>query len=114
MMAQKEHSTCHVITITAMPARKSTSKNTISIQGLFQGLQTQMIDEFKTTGLIGHPGAQGQAGEDQWLHWFERHLPERYRVAKAFVVDSRGNRSDEIDVVVYDRQYSPLLFHQGG
>lgn len=73
-----------------------------------------MIQEFKTIGLLKHPGAKGQAGEAQWRDWFRRYLPERYRVAKAFVIDANGGHSDEIDVVIYDRQYSPLLFNQGG
>ena len=30
---------------------------------------------------------------------------------KAHVVDSKGNFSDQIDVVVFDRQYSPFIFH---
>ena len=38
------------------------------------------------------------------------YLPERYRADKAYVVDSKGAFSDQIDVVVYDRQYSPFIF----
>ncbi len=30
---------------------------------------------------------------------------------EAFVVDSRGGISDEIDLIVHDRHFSPLLFH---
>lgn len=39
-----------------------------------------------------------------------RYLPERYRATSAFVVDSRGARSRQIDIAIYDRFYSPLLF----
>jgi len=42
------------------------------------------------------------------------YLPDRYRADKAFVLDSRGEISNEIDVVIYDKQYSPLLFRQDG
>lgn len=42
------------------------------------------------------------------------YLPNRYCVSKAFVIDSAGERSDEIDLVIYDRQYSPFLFNQDG
>lgn len=37
-----------------------------------------------------------------------------YRAAKATVIDSIGQTSDSIDIVVYDRQYSPLVFEQAG
>jgi hypothetical protein len=39
-----------------------------------------------------------------------QYLPERYQAASAHVVDSRGNFSDQIDVVIFDRQYSPFIF----
>jgi hypothetical protein len=38
-------------------------------------------------------------------------LPSRYRVTKAFVVDALGHISEQIDLVIHDRQYSPLLFN---
>jgi hypothetical protein len=44
----------------------------------------------------------------------ERFLPARYVVRRATVIDSRGGRSDNIDVVIHDRQYSPLLFQSKG
>ena len=34
----------------------------------------------------------------------------RYRAEKAHVVDSNGVFSDQLDVVVFDRQYSPFIF----
>ena len=40
----------------------------------------------------------------------EMYLPKRYQAAKAHVVDSHGNFSEQIDVVVFDRQYSPFIF----
>ena len=38
------------------------------------------------------------------------HLPERYRASSAFIVDSDGRRSRQIDIAIYDRFYSPLIF----
>ena len=37
------------------------------------------------------------------------YLPDRYTVAKAIIIDSTGATSDSIDVVVFDRQYTPTL-----
>jgi len=59
---------------------------------------------------FAHPGAKGDASENVWINLFERYLPRRYQAAKAFVVDSQGRFSDQIDVVVFDRQYSPFIF----
>ena len=40
------------------------------------------------------------------------HLPHRYQADRAFVIDSHGECSEQIDVVIYDRQYSPFLYNQ--
>lgn len=59
---------------------------------------------------IGHPGSKGDASENVWIDLLDRYLPKRYQVARAHVVDSLGNFSQQIDVVVFDRQYSPFIF----
>jgi hypothetical protein len=42
------------------------------------------------------------------------YLPQRYQAASAHIVDSHGNFSDQMDVVVFDRQYSPFIFKYQG
>ncbi|MYD36212.1 MAG: hypothetical protein F4X20_04180 [Dehalococcoidia bacterium] len=59
---------------------------------------------------FAHSGTKGDASENVWLDLLRRYLPQRYQAAKAHVVDSGGTFSDQIDVVVYDRQYSPFIF----
>ena len=59
-----------------------------------------------------HPVSKGDATEENWLRMLQSHLPKRYEASKAFVMDSRGVTSDQIDIVVYDRQYTPVLYNQ--
>ena len=59
---------------------------------------------------FGHPGTKGDASENVWISLLETYLPKRYQAAKAHVVDSLGNFSQQIDVVIFDRQYSPFIF----
>lgn len=61
-----------------------------------------------------HSGTKGEASENVWREILNKYLPKRYRAGKAHVVDSRGAFSDQIDVVVYDQQYSPLVFSHAG
>ena len=63
---------------------------------------------------FGHPGTKGDASEKVWLELLQNYLPQRYQAATAHVVDSNGNFSDQIDVVVFDRQYSPFIFNYEG
>lgn len=61
-----------------------------------------------------HPGTKGDAAENVWIDLFNEYLPERYTARKAHIVDSLGKQSDQIDVVVFDRQYTPFVFTMGG
>lgn len=63
---------------------------------------------------FSHPGTKGDASESVWIELFEKYLPQRYEAATAHVVDSKGVFSDQIDVVVFDRQYSPFIFQYQG
>lgn len=60
---------------------------------------------------FGHPGTKGDASQEVWLQLLQTYLPQRYQAATAHVVDSHGTFSEQIDVVVFDRQYSPFIFH---
>ncbi len=59
---------------------------------------------------LGHPTTKGDASEQVWLEFFQRYLPKRYQAERAHIVDSNGVFSEQIDVVIFDRQYSPFIF----
>lgn len=63
---------------------------------------------------FGHPGTKGDASEKVWLQLLQTYLPQRYQAETAHVVDSQGTFSEQIDVVVFDRQYSPFIFNYEG
>ena len=61
------------------------------------------------------PPPQESATEHHWLQLFDRYLPKRYRAAPAFVIDSTGRRSRQIDIAIFDNLYTPPLFpHSAG
>jgi hypothetical protein len=63
---------------------------------------------------LRHPGTKGDASESSWVSLLETYLPRRYNASTAHVVDSTGAFSQQIDVVVFDRQYSPFILHHEG
>ncbi len=80
---------------------------------ILDGLQARLEGELRgNRAAVTHPGARGEASEDDWLRVLKDHLPHRYQADRAFVIDSRGSCSEQIDVVIYDRQYSPFLYNQ--
>ncbi len=54
---------------------------------------------------------KGDATENVWRDLFNTYLPKRYQALKAVVIDSKNQTSDEIDIVIIDRQYTPFVFH---
>lgn len=59
---------------------------------------------------VAHPGSKGDGSEAIWLELLQKYLPERYAVANAFVIDSKDQMSQQLDVVIFDRQYTPFIF----
>ena len=58
---------------------------------------------------MGHPGTIGDGSERIWLELLQNYLPRCYQAETAHVVDSNGDFSEQIDVVVFDRQiHHPL------
>ncbi len=86
-----------------------------SLAQLLAGLHDDIQQKLETVRKsFGHPGTKGDASEAVWLELLQKYLPQRYQAATAHVVDSEGNFSEQIDVVVFDRQYSPFIFNYQG
>lgn len=64
--------------------------------------------------VLGHPVEKGDASEAIWLELLNRYLPRRYQAQKAYAVDAEGSFSEQIDIVIFDRQYSPIIFQFEG
>ena len=85
-----------------------------NLSDLLDTLHTRIQGELQACRVLAHPTDKGDASEDVWLKLMQDYLPQRYRAEKAHVVDSNGEFSDQIDIVVFDRQYTPLIFELRG
>jgi hypothetical protein len=89
--------------------------NKINIGELFNGLQNQMIAQLNTNReFILHSTSKGDSLENVWIDWLKKYLPNRYCVDKAIIIDSNGDLSDQIDLVIYDQHFTPFVFTQNG
>lgn len=85
----------------------------VDINNLFIGLQKQMLLKLTNNEqIIIHPTAKGDTTELNWIEWLTKYLPKRYTVDKGFVIDNEGSISQQIDLIIYDRQYCPFIFEQ--
>lgn len=86
-----------------------------SLSELLAGLHEEIERQLETVRkTLSHAGTKGDASEEVWLELLSTYLPKRYQATKAHVVDSKGVFSQQIDVVVHDRQYSPFVFDYKG
>lgn len=69
-------------------------------------LEAELNPESSTSS---HTTAKGDHTELRWHNMLRSFLPDRYSVARGEIVDSQGGRSDQIDLIVYDRFYTPPL-----
>lgn len=61
---------------------------------------------------ITHNGVKGEVNEKHFIEILRRYLPRRYGVDQGIVIDSHGLTSDQIDIIIYDPQYTPALLGQ--
>lgn len=89
--------------------------NTVDLAGLFRSRQkaTQAAQELNREFAV-HQGTKGEATETSWIHLLREYLPNRYAIERAMVVDSNGETSQQIDIVIFDRQYTPFVINFEG
>ena len=86
-----------------------------SLSKLLAGLHRDIRQRLDTIrDSIQHPVAKGDSSEKVWIDLFKKYLPKRYSSEQAFIVDSEGKFSEQIDVVIFDRQYTPFIFEIDG
>lgn len=71
----------------------------------------QLKLELSSTSIT-HNGVLGDVNEKHFIEMLSRYLPNRYAVDSAIIIDSNGQTSDQIDIVIYDNQYTPTLLDQ--
>ena len=79
------------------------------LRDAFASEQECLAVSLKSSFRITHNGDRGEVNEQFFIDFLRAYLPNRYTVEKAIVLDSLGQVSHSIDIVVFDRQYTPTL-----
>ncbi|UTT48884.1 DUF6602 domain-containing protein [Rhodococcus gordoniae] len=77
--------------------------------GVLRRLQAE-VDTFNR--LIDHQGEKGRENELSLSRVLERLVPARYGIGSGLLIDSRGNYSKQMDIVIYDISEEPALMAQ--
>ncbi|SFI18701.1 hypothetical protein SAMN05192551_10815 [Tindallia magadiensis] len=87
----------------------------VNMRELFHGMQQEMTQKLNLLRKnVVHAPTKGDAVELSWIEFLATYLPNRYCVDTAFIVDNTGACSEQIDLVIYDQQYSPFVFCHAG
>lgn len=84
-------------------------ENAEFLREAFATEQECLVPKLQSSNRITHAGDRGEVNEQHFIDFLRKYLPNRYTVEKAIVLSSEGEVSDSIDVVVFDRQYTPTL-----
>lgn len=61
-----------------------------------------------------HPGTVGGFREEIWRSLFAQIVPKKFSIARSvFIIDSEGQTSHEVDLAIFDEQYTPYIFNYG-
>ena len=64
--------------------------------------------------VSNHHLTAGSNREEIWADFFRRIVPKKFNIARSvFIIDSKGNASKEVDIAIYDDQYTPYIFNYG-
>lgn len=102
-----------ITTSTTLTAIQAPDNDVSWLRQAFAMVQTNLRGQMGLASQsISHAGTMGSVNEDHWLEVFRSYLPNRYDVATGIVIDSLGHRSDQIDIVIFDRHFTPTLLDQ--
>lgn len=79
------------------------------IEKNYRYLNQMMVEEIDIASP--HGGISGNHREEMWIKFFRSIVPLKYSIAQGvIIIDSKGKRSREVDIAVYDEAYTPYVF----
>lgn len=84
-----------------------------SLSQIFAGLHGSIerrLEAVRKTLQHQHSCTKGNPSENTWLQLFQTSLPQHYTAVKDPIVDGHDQFSDQIHIVVFDRQNSLFIY----
>lgn len=75
----------------------------------YEKMNQMMVEEMMIASK--HNGLTGNYREEMWMKFFRSIIPQKFSMAQGVIlIDSEGNASNEVDIAVFDEQYTPYVF----
>lgn len=96
--------------VLARHTRSGRQKETgMDLHKIFKSISEKLISEFQLTAQIWHGTGKGSAREAALRKFLKDYLPQRYAVGSGAVISPENKKSGELDIVIYDPLYCPIL-----
>lgn len=84
----------------------------LKLNEIFEEISKTMRSDFDRSrfAIQIHPGLKGEAGENIVKQFLGNYIPKSLGITGGILVDSNGNRSKQLDVIIYDADKTPILF----
>lgn len=87
--------------------------NDFSLEAMLKAAGKRMRDDLAER-LVRHPGELGTGREEVIRQFLRAYLPKRFEVSSGFAFDSRGNVSQQLDIVISNSLICPHFETAGG
>ncbi|MFC3749084.1 DUF6602 domain-containing protein [Paenibacillus sp. GCM10012306] len=75
-------------------------------------MEEQIVNQLKFSSQ--HHVTTGTFREEIWKSMFEQMIPQKFSIEHSvFIIDSDGHVSNEVDLAIFDEQYTPYIFRYG-
>ena len=78
------------------------------LNDIFRSLETSLNSDMNIR--IEHNLEDGKYREYLIKNILNKIVPKKYSITNGFIVDSDNNRTEEIDIIIYDSNYVPPFF----
>ncbi len=86
----------------------------MNLNEIFEEVSSQMKSDFvKAQRSLSHAGLKGEANEETVREFLKQYLPKTLDITTGMLVDSEGNQSRQLDIIISDSAKTPILFQSG-
>jgi len=83
------------------------------MEEIFQQMAIEIDNEFSRLAKIISPDSRGFGREAIIVKFLRNFLPKSFGITRGQIIDSNGNMSNEIDIVIYDALKTPIIYRAG-
>lgn len=92
-----------------MAQEKNSAEVFRKIYDNYNYVNNMMVEEMDIASK--HGGLTGNHREEMWIKLFRSIIPKKFSIAQGvMIIDSYGKVSKEVDIAVFDEQYTPYVF----